>query len=65
MKANELKAELVRQDKTQKDLAEILGKTEATVCRNINSGYMTLEDAKIISNFLNLSLVRRAEIFLE
>ena len=65
MKANELKAELVRQGKTQKDLAETLGKTEATVCRNINSGYMTLEDAKIISNFLNLSLARRAEIFLE
>lgn len=65
MKANELKAELVRQNKTQKDLAEVLEKTEVTVCRNINSGYMTIEDATIISNFLNLSLVRRAEIFLE
>lgn len=65
MKVNELKAELVRQNKTQKDLSEILKKTEVTVCRNLNSGYMTIEDATTISDFLNLSLERRAEIFLK
>lgn len=65
MKVNELKAELVRKNKTQKDLAEVLGKTEVTVCRNLNSGYMTIEDATTISNFLNLSLEKRAEIFLK
>ena len=65
MKYNELKSEMVRQNKTQKDLAQKLDKTEATICRNINSGYMTVRDATIISNFLGLSLERRAQIFLQ
>ncbi len=65
MKTNELRSEMARKNITQKDLAEILGKTEVTVCRNINSGRMTIEDATIISNSLGLTLERRAQIFLE
>lgn len=64
MNVKELKVELVRKNKTQKDLAEALQKTEVTVCRNLSSGYMTVYDATVISNFLDLSLQRRAEIFL-
>lgn len=65
MQVNELKAEMARKNKTQKDIAQATNKKEATICRNFKSGYMTIDDAKKIADLLELSLERRAEIFLK
>lgn len=64
MQVEELKAEMARKNVTQKKISEIINKTESTVCKYFNIGYMPLEDAEKICDFLNLSLERRAEIFL-
>ena len=64
LKLNELKSEMARNEITQKELAKKINKNEITFCRNLKSGYLSIEDAEKISYVLNLSLERRAEIFL-
>lgn len=65
MQVEELKVEMIRRNVTQKQIAKITQKTEATICKYFYTGDMSIIDAKIISDYLGLSLERRAEIFLK
>ncbi len=65
MNTLELKIEMLKHNVTQADLAEAIKKSGVTMTSYMKEEtVMSLDDAKIISDFLNLSNERRAEIFL-
>jgi len=65
MNTLELKIEMLKHNVTQADLAEAIKKSGVTMTSYMKEEtVMSLDDAKIISDFLELSNERRAEIFL-
>jgi len=66
MKVNELKAERVRKQLTQKEMAKKLKITEATYCQKENgTRKFTLNDAKVVSSILSLSPQKICDIFFD
>lgn len=62
---SELKAECARQSFSQKRVAEIIDKTEATVSKIFKGeAEFSLADCTKLSDALNLDYQRRGEIFL-
>lgn len=51
---NNLKAEITRAGKTQKDVAAELGISENTFSKKINSGSFGLDEANIMIDMLNI-----------
>lgn len=65
MNIKELKLDCYKADITQKDIAKVINKTEATVSKIFNlETELKLSDATKIANYLNMTNERRGIIFL-